>query len=128
MEIEIDEIERSWHYPEEESKKAIRFRIKGKDGEILLVRDGYYEKSWDVHFGSLSVLAESEIEFLAKSVREYIKSGEYLCTCGESSEKDLKWYNKYFFWRTVFFEDTGMIRTTRGSDGKRFYFPILKRI
>lgn len=116
MEILVGEEEREWSCREESEKKAIVFRVKGKQGRVYLVKDGWYMGTWDIHFRDVS---EEEIDFMFDTILEYIKPGEYLATCGPSIE----WWYKKFTCRILYFRDTGMIR--RAGDS---YYPILKRL
>ncbi len=69
-------------------------------------------------------LTEDELKFLAKSIIDYIPSGHYILTCGES------WKEKedIFGILSGLLSDTGCLRTLKDREGGPHYYPILKKI
>ena len=96
-----------------------------KKFNILLVKDIWYPRTWNIHF--LGVLSEGEKQTLITEINNYIKSGEYLTSCGYCSPEDIFGFQRFSF-NTSLWEDTGMIRTIKDSKtGSPIYLPILKR-
>lgn len=126
MKTIISEYTRTWKYDNEESYFGVSFSLDNKPSErILLVKDIWYPGTWNIHF--LGVLSEGEKQTLVTEINNYIKSGEYLTSCGHCSPEDISGFQRFSF-NTSLWEDTGMIRTLKDKEtGSPRYFPILKR-
>lgn len=126
MKTIISEYTRTWKYNNEESYSGVSFSLNNKSSErILLVKDIWYPRTWNIHF--LGVLSEEEKQTLVTKINKYIKSGEYLTSCGQCSPEDISSFQRFSF-NTSLWEDTRMIRTLIDKEtGSPRYFPILKR-
>ena len=125
--IIVEDVDRDWFCPEEESGKAIKFSYPGRPGYILLAKDKRTRSMYNIHFINVEKLEEIERESLALKVIEFLKPGDYLGTCGIYWPGHELEYHR-FSYRTLAFTDTGMIRVLKDSSGNyTVYFPILKR-
>ena len=123
MKLLIKEVKREWKDKKERSYSAISFKIEGRKGEIYLTEDTDYPKSHNVHMIWGEELGNEELEFLVASVIDYIPSGHYILSCGESWEQKERMY--CIFVRLL--EDTSCLRTLRDKEGKEHYYPILRK-
>lgn len=126
MKTIISEYTRTWKYDNEGSYSGVSFSLDYKPSErILLVKDIWYPGTWNIHF--LGVLSEGEKQTLVTEINNYIKSGEYLTSCGYCSPEDISSFQRFSF-NTSLWEDTRMIRALKDKEtGSQRYFPILKR-
>lgn len=126
MKTIISEYTRTWKYDNEESYSGVSFSLDNKPSErILLVKDIWYPGTWNIHF--LGEFSEGEKQTLMTKINNYIKSGEYLTSCGCCTPEDISGFQRFSF-NTSLWEDTGMIRTLKDKEtGSPRYFPILKR-
>ena len=124
MKLNIKTVERNWREPKERSYTATSFSIEGRPGAILMTDDLDYPNCHDLHPIETARLTKDEFKFLAKSVIDYIPSGHYLLTCGESwkEKEDL------FGIRSSLLSDTGCLRTLKDKEGGLHYYPILKKL
>ena len=124
MKLNIKTVERNWRDLREKSYTATSFSIEGRPGEILMTNDLDYSNCHDLHPIETARLTKEELKFLAKSVIDYIPSGHYLLTCGESwkEKEDL------FGILSGLLSDTGCLRTLKDREGGLHYYPILKKL
>lgn len=110
MKIKIEIIERTWANPEEKSYQAISFSIVGKTrGELLLVEDKIYNKTYDYHLISGEELSDQEIMFLVKAAVCFIQPGYYLTSCGLGGEQKRRLY-RFFQYNQDLEEVTTSVR------------------
>ena len=114
MKIKIDIIERNWANPEEKSYQAISFSVVGKTrGELLLVEDKIYDKTYDYHLVSGEELSDQEIMFLVKAAVCFIQPGYYLTSCGLGGEQKRRLY-RFFQYNQELEEVTTSVRVVDG--------------
>jgi len=114
MKLKIDIIERTWANPEEKSYQAISFSIVGKTrGELLLVEDKIYERTYDYHLISGEELSDQEIMFLVKAAVCFIQPGFYLTSCGLGGEQKRRLY-RFFQYNQELEEVTTSVRVVDG--------------
>lgn len=110
MNIKVDIIERTWANPEEKSYQAISFSIAGKTrGELLLVEDKVYDKTYDYHLVSGEELSDQEIMFLVKAAVCFLQPGYYLTSCGLGGEQKKRLY-RFFQYHQDLEEVTTSVR------------------
>lgn len=99
-------------------EKPISFSLNYKPSEkIILTRDNWYPKAWDINFLCHNLSEEEKLTLITK-VNNYIVSGEYLIAGEQCTKVDFQ----SFLYNTSIWEDTGMVRVV-----SNFVSPILKR-
>ena len=96
MKTIISEYTRTWKYDNEESYSGVSFSLDNKPSErILLVKDIWYPGTWNIHF--LGEFSEGEKQTLMTEINNYIKSGEYLTSCGCCTPEDISGFQRFSF-------------------------------
>ena len=125
MNLRIENITRTGKCKEERSFAAISFRLENKaDSALILAEDGYYERTWDVHFHGFSKLAEHEQLTLLRALISYLQPGHYLGRAGHSKPEEKAWWNIL----TAYLEETDSVRVLKDTDtGNPTYWNILRK-
>ena len=124
MKLNIKTVERNWKDIKEKSYSATSFSIEGRPGEILMTDDLDYPNCHDLHPIEATRLTKDELKFLASSIIDHIPVSHYLLTCGESWKEKEDLFNIL----SGLLSDTGCLRTLKDKDGRKHYYPILKKL
>ena len=126
MSILVKNIIRGSKCPEERSYQAISIGLDTKpDSYLILAEDGYYPKTFNLHFHGIHLLSEYEVDSVLDALVAYLQPGTYLARAGESIPEEHGWWMKL----TYKLEETTAIRVlhSRYNHLEKTYWKILKK-